>query len=571
MATRLLVIDDSQTIRKLVELSCRALSFALEFAASGAEGLSLARANPPELVLLDLVLPDMKGLEVCQQLLRDPRTSQVMVLLMSAKDEAAVRPEVHGRVAGFLHKPFTAKDLVQKLEHARDQSSQAAVIERSPDIPFERKERLAQVLYARLKAPLASMPEWVSQLGAAQPASFIARKLLTPELIDDLVRDLNAALGTSSSAVPDAAANGDAPLCGTVDGFPVLDLLRVVAGHERTGVLELRVRSQRVWLSWRSGVLLLVTTDAVERYLRGAEGELAGVSTDDRSRAETEQARTGKPVFVSLAESGRLPSGKLSQLLFRQGKSVLMETLDEPKCSFAWRDALSLPTYVEAQGRQIAFAQIHLERMRREPAMVVEAVADSLGWVFERSPGFSQRLRQLELSQEERRVLTLIDGRHPVSHVIQRSSMSPALVSAVLRRFVALELIRRIERSSAGKRHVVLIDPDEVGVRRPLERLLNRRREPIELVVFRHDEPELISHVVKHWPAMLIANASALGEAAHALARELVNSPQGLDTSLVAILEERDSEVADQLLAAGFDAVFPKPVLFGDLDQLLKG
>lgn len=571
MVTRLLVIDDSQTIRKLVELSCRALSFALEFAASGAEGLSLARANPPELVLLDLVLPDMRGLEVCQQLLRDPRTAQVMVLLMSAKDEAAVLPEVHGRVAGFLHKPFTAKDLVQKLEHARDQTSPAAVIEHSPDLAFERKERLAQVLYARLKAPLASMPEWVSQLGAAQPASFIARKLLTPELIDDLVKDLNVALGTSATVVPEADAGGGPPLCGSIEGFPVLDLLRVVAGHEHTGVLELRVRGQRVWLSWRSGVLLLVTTDAVDRYLRGAEGDLAGISTDDLTRAEAEQARSGKPVFVSLGEAGRVPSGKLSQLLYRQGKRVLIETLDEPKCSFVWKEALSLPTYVETQGRQIAFAQIHLERLRREAATLGETGTDSLGWVFERSPGFSQRVRQLELSQEERRVLTLIDGRHPVSHVIQRSSMSPALVSAVLRRFVALELVSRVERSSTGKRFVVLIEPDDTGVRLPLERLLARRREPIELVVFRHDEPELIDHVVKQWPAMLIANASALGETAHALARELVNSPQGLDTSLVAIIEERDPEVADQLLAAGFDAVLPKPVLFGDLDQLLKG
>ena len=569
MQSRLLVIDDSQTIRKLVEISCRALSFSLEFAANGAEGLSRAKANPPDLVLLDLVLPDMKGLEVCQQLLRDPRTSQSTVLLMSARDEAAVRPQLRGRVAGFLQKPFTAKDLVQKLEHARGQASQAPAPSEPLPIPFERKERLAQLLYARLKAPLALIPEWVPQLGATPPASFFARKILTPELIDDLVKDLHPVLGTKPE--PDAGAGANLPFSGSLDGFPALDLLRAVAGQERTGVLELSGQGQRVWLSWRRGVLLLVTTDAVDRYLRGSEVQLDEVPAEDRSRAEAEQARSGKPVFVSLAEAGRLPSGQLSHLLYTQGKRVLMDALDEPKLSFGWKEVPSLPLYVEAQGREIAFAQIHLERLRRDPTTMLEKGSDALQWVFERVSGFSRRVRQLELSPEERRVLTLIDGRHPVARVIQRSSMSPALVSAVVFRLASVELIRRVETRSTGRRRVVLIDPDDTGVRRPLERLLGRRREPIELVALRHDEPELVAQVVKQWPTLVIANASVLGDAAPSLARELVTSPQGLETSLVAFLEERNPEVADQLLAAGFDAVLPKPVWFGDLDQLLNG
>jgi len=62
---RLLVIDDSLTIRKLVELSFRTTSFVLDFATSGAEGVAKAAQSAPDVILLDCVLPDMKSADVC--------------------------------------------------------------------------------------------------------------------------------------------------------------------------------------------------------------------------------------------------------------------------------------------------------------------------------------------------------------------------------------------------------------------------------------------------------------------------------------------------------------------------
>ncbi len=569
MSRRLLVIDDSQTIRKLVELSCRASSFSIEFAASGAEGLSRAKVNPPDVVLLDLVLPDMKGLEVCQQLLQGPGTSQSAVVLMSAKEEAAIRSQIPGRVAGFLQKPFTAKDLVHKLELAHGRASPQVGPKEPQAVSFERKERLAQLLYTRLKGPLGFIPQWVSELGTAPPASFFARRLLTPELMETLAKDLAGVVGPK--AAPEVVGGGRAALAGSTEGFPMLDLLRAIAGRARTGVLELSGQGQRVWLSWRRGVLLLVTTDAVQRYLRGADGELSHVPAEDLSRAVAEQASSGKPVFVSLAESGRLPTGNLSHLLYAHGKRALTEMLDEPRCTFTWSEVPALPLYVEAQGRELTLAQLQLERLRRDQATGSEPGPEVLQWVFERIPGFSRRVRQVELTSEERRVLTLIDGRQPVARVVHRGSMGPALVSAILLRLASVELIRRVDAKPSGRRRVVLIDPDDSGVRSPLERLLGQRREPVDLVALTHDEPQLATTVVKQRPALVIANATVLGDAAHALARELVNSTQGFEGALVAVLEERDPEAGDQLLAAGFDAVLAKPVWFGDLDQFLNG
>ena len=88
MRQKLLVIDDSLTVRKLVELSFRDAGWMMDFAVSGGEGLSKALSSAPDLVLLDYVLPDMKATEVCERLAASRKSSAwPSIILMSAKME----------------------------------------------------------------------------------------------------------------------------------------------------------------------------------------------------------------------------------------------------------------------------------------------------------------------------------------------------------------------------------------------------------------------------------------------------------------------------------------------------
>src|SRR6185503_12092951 len=89
------------------------------YATSGSEGISRALASPPEIILLDVVLPDMKGHDVCKKLSKDDRTAKCLIVLMTAKDEG-IRDQFKGfsQVVGFLHKPFSATDLVTRLNEA---------------------------------------------------------------------------------------------------------------------------------------------------------------------------------------------------------------------------------------------------------------------------------------------------------------------------------------------------------------------------------------------------------------------------------------------------------------------
>ena len=109
--------DESQVLaltRRLENQGYRVLS-----AGEGQRGLTMARRGRPDLVILDLRLPDMDGLEVCEQLADSPHTCGIPVIVLSGAD----RPDIvrRSRAAGcryFLHKPYDPNALLTLLQHA---------------------------------------------------------------------------------------------------------------------------------------------------------------------------------------------------------------------------------------------------------------------------------------------------------------------------------------------------------------------------------------------------------------------------------------------------------------------
>src|SRR4051794_20512094 len=161
---RLLVIDDSATIRKLVEISFRGSPWVLDFAGTGAEGIARAHESAPQVILLDYVLPDMKATEVCRRLAADERCALIPVLLMSAKTELGNEDlRRMGRVMGFLAKPFSGDELVTRVNALGDGVSVAAAPAPSRAagrFSFKQKETAAKILYHKLRRHLEALPEW---------------------------------------------------------------------------------------------------------------------------------------------------------------------------------------------------------------------------------------------------------------------------------------------------------------------------------------------------------------------------------------------------------------------------
>lgn len=114
---RALVVDDSTTLQRLMDLTLRPLGVELEFSARGDEAIMLALKNPYDVILLDVMLPGVDGYQVCKAIKRDPRTKRVPVIMLTSKDSAF--DKVKGIMAGtnvYLTKPIKRSMLVAVLD-----------------------------------------------------------------------------------------------------------------------------------------------------------------------------------------------------------------------------------------------------------------------------------------------------------------------------------------------------------------------------------------------------------------------------------------------------------------------
>lgn len=112
----ILVVDDEPDIRKLVELNLKREGFEVLAVDCGQAALDAARRHRPQLVVLDLMLPDLSGTEVCRRLRSDPETADIPVLMLTARSEEIDR--VVGFEVGaddYVTKPFSVRELVLRV------------------------------------------------------------------------------------------------------------------------------------------------------------------------------------------------------------------------------------------------------------------------------------------------------------------------------------------------------------------------------------------------------------------------------------------------------------------------
>jgi CheY-like chemotaxis protein len=114
---RVLVVDDEPDVLLLCRLNLQQRGHELLEASNGPTALELARERQPEVIVLDLMLPGMNGYEVLENLKQDERTSDIPVLVLTAKSLRADRERSHGLGAsGFLTKPFLPTELCDMVE-----------------------------------------------------------------------------------------------------------------------------------------------------------------------------------------------------------------------------------------------------------------------------------------------------------------------------------------------------------------------------------------------------------------------------------------------------------------------
>lgn len=114
---KLLIADDDPTLRNLVRTTLESDEYEILEAGTGNEALAVARAERPQLVLLDVQMPGLTGFAVCRELKADPETRDTIVVMLTSRSQEADLAE--GRAAGadeYLTKPFSPLRLLRLVE-----------------------------------------------------------------------------------------------------------------------------------------------------------------------------------------------------------------------------------------------------------------------------------------------------------------------------------------------------------------------------------------------------------------------------------------------------------------------
>jgi CheY-like chemotaxis protein len=116
-AKRILVIEDEDGLREIIQFSLEAVAgWEVLSAASGREGIAIAQTELPNAILLDVMMPDMDGIETLKHLQRDTRTERIPTIFLTAKARGSEQQQfLDLGVLGVITKPIKAQDLVEQI------------------------------------------------------------------------------------------------------------------------------------------------------------------------------------------------------------------------------------------------------------------------------------------------------------------------------------------------------------------------------------------------------------------------------------------------------------------------
>lgn len=157
MKRKVLVVEDELDILEVIEFNLSREGFKVLTSSDGEEGLALVKSEAPDLVLLDLMLPGIDGIEICRRIREDPVTSQTVVVMLTAKSEES--DVVLGLGIGaddYIAKPFSPREVIARVK---------ANLRRAPDVQQgkTRKDSFRYgdlvVDYAKHEVTLAGTPQ----------------------------------------------------------------------------------------------------------------------------------------------------------------------------------------------------------------------------------------------------------------------------------------------------------------------------------------------------------------------------------------------------------------------------
>ncbi|MGB1249461.1 MAG: response regulator [Candidatus Promineifilaceae bacterium] len=116
MSKQVLIVDDEKNILTSLKFLMQQAGYTVQTAMDGRVALALIKRNPPDLLLLDIMLPQLDGFEVCRQIRATPTHSAMKIVMLTAKGrETDAEKGLALGANAYIHKPFSTRELVQMV------------------------------------------------------------------------------------------------------------------------------------------------------------------------------------------------------------------------------------------------------------------------------------------------------------------------------------------------------------------------------------------------------------------------------------------------------------------------
>src|ERR1051326_2503717 len=432
---KLLVVDDSLMLLSFVKDVLLDAGYDVTTASSGEDAVRETQSVLPDLVLLDFILPDMKGDEVCRRLLDNPGTAAIPVVYMSGYGaELQAAQGQNSNVIGFLNKPFTSDLLIKTVETHMPRKPDEPQPSQPQETPAESPHsieaafpveppayREATEVGAEVAQP-SETPWWTpAPEAAAAPAAFQP--------------------ATEQSDAPDESVTAGILFCGDTRFFSLNRSLRIIATQKLTGTAHFFWDKSPVELLVQNGQILFATSRDPEIYCPEAPVTLSNVDPDRIAAARAQQQETACPLFITLMHEDLILHEPAAQLVQHHGQKMFAQLWSAPGVRFSFQQgeppdfASALPgdsdvdQWALATLRFVQFPQLG-NRSYYEPTSIPAYTRD----------GF-ERIQNLRLTVAEAQFASQFNGVRSVQQIAKNLRLDLKFASVTLFRFLALEIV----------------------------------------------------------------------------------------------------------------------------------
>ena len=399
-------------------------------AATGEEGLQVIREQKPDFVILDYILPDLKGDEVSRQLAQDEKTAQIPVLYMSGfASEIQDGESQSSNVVGFLGKPFTADLLLNAVNECLPRISDESV---AMEEGTTKSEAAISSEFANVIGPEVESPEAVASS--------------SPIWGETAVAPAHSEFGDSAFTPPQAtdepSSGKEMFFAGDTNFFSLTWALRTIGAEKLTGVLRCFLTAQDVELFARDGKILLVTTRDADLYCSEAPITLVNVAADQVEEARTQQSQTGCPLFLTLAREDLILRDAALQLAQHYSQKLFAQLWTASRVRLLFEQTTEIPEFADEVPPEEDIEHWTLAALRFvQYQNAVDKLSYDPSWIPAYTRDGFERVQNLRLTVAEAQFASQFNGSRSLAQIARNLRLDLKLARLTLFRFCAMEIV----------------------------------------------------------------------------------------------------------------------------------